>query len=208
MRDSVEAARRAVELDPLSPLIRANYISSLAYAGQSSRAQSEIAEARKKWASDPQIDFADFGFDFRYGDARAADKMLASVLDYSDAQLIPYRNVIAARLDPTADKIDAAVRAWNQPGENPGRNRYLLVLGEFGKVDQVFALLADPGFQPFIDPGILFRPEFAPIRADPRFIAAAARLGLTRYWTQTGKWPDFCTTEKLRYDCKQAFRRG
>ena len=30
----------------------------------------------------------------------------------------------------------------------------------------------------------------------------AARLGLVRYWRQTGYWPDFCTTERLRYDCK------
>jgi hypothetical protein len=30
----------------------------------------------------------------------------------------------------------------------------------------------------------------------------AARLGLARYWRQTGFWPDFCTSERLPYDCK------
>jgi hypothetical protein len=29
-----------------------------------------------------------------------------------------------------------------------------------------------------------------------------ARLGLVSYWRKTGFWPDFCTGERLRYDCK------
>ena len=44
--------------------------------------------------------------------------------------------------------------------------------------------------------------EFAPVRADPRFIPIAARMGLVRYWRTSGKWPDFCTNEQLKYDCK------
>jgi len=204
MVDSVQAAKRAVELDPLSPLIRANYVSSLAYAGQFSRAQNEIIEARKKWLYDSQIDAAEFSYQFRYGDPRAAEKLMTRVLDYSDAQLVPYRDVISARLDPTPTKINAAVRDWNRPGQGPGRNRQLLALGLFGRVDDVYALLADPSFQPFVDPSILFRPEFAAVRADRRFMSFAARLGLTRYWTTSGKWPDFCRAEKLRYDCKVA----
>ena len=114
MMDSVQAAKRAVELDPLSPLIRANYISSLSYAGQFSRAQSEIREARKKWPSNSQIDSAEFGYQFRYGDPRAAEKLMARVLDASDAQLASYHDVILARLDPAPARITVAVRDWNQ----------------------------------------------------------------------------------------------
>jgi hypothetical protein len=30
----------------------------------------------------------------------------------------------------------------------------------------------------------------------------AARIGLIRYWRESGYWPDFCTSEQLKYDCK------
>jgi hypothetical protein len=30
----------------------------------------------------------------------------------------------------------------------------------------------------------------------------AAKLGLARYWGQTGYWPDFCKADRLPYDCK------
>jgi hypothetical protein len=29
-----------------------------------------------------------------------------------------------------------------------------------------------------------------------------ARIGLVRYWTESGKWPDFCFEPDLPYDCK------
>jgi hypothetical protein len=27
-------------------------------------------------------------------------------------------------------------------------------------------------------------------------------IGLTKFWVETGRWPDFCLDPKLRYDCK------
>jgi tetratricopeptide (TPR) repeat protein len=203
LTDSVRAAKRAVELDPLSAFVRSSYISTLTYAGQLSRAREEIAEARKKWPNDREIEFAQFGFDYRYGDARAAESLIAHVLDYSDAQLSAYRKIVAARLDPSGAKVNDALLSWDRQARTGAhRNQYLLALGLFHKVDETYALLREPGFLPFVDPEILFRPEFAPVRADPRFMEVAARLGLVRYWRQSGNWPDFCATEQLRYDCK------
>jgi DNA-binding winged helix-turn-helix (wHTH) protein len=42
----------------------------------------------------------------------------------------------------------------------------------------------------------------APLRADPRWWAAAARAGLVRYWTATNTWPDFCSDPQAGIDCK------
>jgi hypothetical protein len=77
-----------------------------------------------------------------------------------------------------------------------------LALANFGRVDQAYQLMEDPKFQPFIEKDALFRPDFAGVRADPRFLQVAARLRLVRYWRDSGYWPDFCTREQLRYDCK------
>jgi hypothetical protein len=58
MSDSVQAARRAIELAPEEPFGRSQYILALVYAGEFSKAKADIAEARKKWPNDPAIDLA------------------------------------------------------------------------------------------------------------------------------------------------------
>lgn len=203
MADSIEAAQRSVEIDP-GPFARSQYILALVYSGRFSKAAAEIAEAQKKWPNDPVIDAAEFELQYRYGDPRAALKLLPKITDSSDSAMAPDRQVIAARLDPTRAKIDATIALLNaRVSTDPSaRNDVLFVLGSFGRVDDVYRMLNDPGFQPFINKAILFRPDFAAVRADPRFMQVAARLGLVRYWLQTGYWPDYCTNEQLHYDCK------
>jgi hypothetical protein len=119
--------------------------------------------------------------------------------------MTPKRKVIAARLDPTPAKIDDAIAALNGQASNDpaARNDVLAALGSFGRIDQAYKLLMDQRFQHSIDTGVLFRPDFAAVRADPRFMQVAARLGLIRYWRQSGYWPDFCTHEQLKYDCRK-----
>jgi hypothetical protein len=118
--------------------------------------------------------------------------------------MAPDRKVIVAHLDPTPAKIDDAIAALkaSSPNDPRARNAVLVALGNFGRIDDVYQLLEDPAFQPFVRRDLLFRPEFAGVRADPRFMQVAARLGLVRYWKQTGYWPDFCTSEQPRCDCK------
>jgi tetratricopeptide (TPR) repeat protein len=205
MAESVRTAKRAMELDPLTPDTWSRYILALTYAGQFSRAQAIIADARKKWPNASEIQQAEFNFQYRYGDPHVAEQLLPRVLDYSDAQLAPYRKVIAARLDPSATNVEDAIdtlRMQSQKDPNRG-NRQLLAFGLFKKFDEVYQLLSDPKLQPFLDPSLLFRPEFAPVRADPRFMGFEARAGLVRYWRESGNWPDFCSSEQLKYDCKK-----
>ena len=204
LADSVDAAQSGVELEPSSSYTRYQYILALIYSGQFSKAKADIAEARKKWPNDYPIDVADFALQYRYGDPRAALQLLPRIAHSSDADMDPYRKFIAARLDPSRANIDAAIASLTgRTSTNPAdRNEILMALGNFGRVDQAYELLEDQGFQPSVDRGILFRPDFAGVRADPRFMQVAARLGLVRYWRQSGFWPDYCTNEKLPYDCK------
>jgi hypothetical protein len=203
MSDAVAAGQRAVELAPQIPYAVSDYIGALVYSGQFSKAKTAIAAARKKWPSDPDIDWAEFGLDFRYGDARIALALLPNIAT-SDSEMPALQKLIAARLDPTPAKIDDAIAALNarQPDSSATRNRVLLALANFGRVEQAYQLMLDPSFESPINPDQLFRPDFAGIRADPRFMQVAARLGLVRYWRESGFWPDFCATEKLKYDCK------
>ena len=204
MADSVAAAQRGANLESAIPYTRSQYILALVYAGEFSKAKADIAEARKKWPNDPDIDFADFSLQFRYGDPKAALELMPRVLNASDASMTPYRMLLAARMDRSPENIDDAITALgaHEPNSPATQNKVLLALGNFGRVDQAYQLMDDPKFEPSIDRNALFRPDFAGIRADRRFMQIAARLGLVRYWHQTGFWPDFCTSERLKYDCK------
>lgn len=77
------------------------------------------------------------------------------------------------------------------------------MLAREGDLDGAFALLQGPipG-----GPVLLYYPEMAGVRRDPRFWPLVARFGLTDYWLKSGHWPDFCTEPGLPYDCKTAAR--
>ena len=68
----------------------------------------------------------------------------------------------------------------------------VLALVLFGRLDDAFRL-------PIDDDGanVLFFPQMAPLRADPRFRALAEKLGLFAYWKKSRTRPDFCATEHV-----------
>lgn len=47
----------------------------------------------------------------------------------------------------------------------------------------------------------LFTPITRDIRQDPGFVGLASRMGLIKYWRETGKRPDFCTDPTARGEC-------
>jgi DNA-binding winged helix-turn-helix (wHTH) protein/tetratricopeptide (TPR) repeat protein len=81
----------------------------------------------------------------------------------------------------------------------------VLMLASIGGPDQAFQLLDSPSLDRFLfvrGTVFLFQPAAGSLRADPRFWAAAARLGLAQYWASTGKWPDICGRELPLARCK------
>jgi hypothetical protein len=76
------------------------------------------------------------------------------------------------------------------------------MLGREGDVEGAFAAMPQRLPPEGIATAFLFYPEMKALRADPRFMALAARLGLVDYWRTTGHWPDFCSEPGLPYDCK------
>jgi hypothetical protein len=42
------------------------------------------------------------------------------------------------------------------------------------------------------------------MRADSRIWKTFATVGLAQFWLETDRWPDFCSREKLPYDCRAA----
>jgi hypothetical protein len=78
-------------------------------------------------------------------------------------------------------------------------------LSSLGYVDDAAALSAryDPAALPSRDFNLLlFAPSMDALRRDPRFMQMAAKIGLAKYWRESGHWPDFCSDRTLPYDCK------
>lgn len=54
---------------------------------------------------------------------------------------------------------------------------------------------------------LLFWPDAAELRRDPRFFAKMAEVGLVAEWRRRNRWPDFCSDPGLRYDCRREAAR-
>ena len=69
-----------------------------------------------------------------------------------------------------------------------------MMMSGLGETRQAFeALTIALDHHKLLDPWFLFTPVTRNMRQDPAFVGLAARLGLIKYWRETGRWPDFCT---------------
>jgi tetratricopeptide (TPR) repeat protein len=212
--DAIVSARRAVEIDPSSPRFRATLAQVLTYAGQIKEADEVLRKAERIWPTSTTVSDIRWSFDLRVGDPVRALKELEKdetkgAFSYTGTRIPEAGNLklfLEARIDPTPANIEKAIEAHRakvrlEP-HHPGT--LLIALAIFDRVDQAYAALAHPAALPTQaeNTGLFFRSYFKKFRQDPRFMPFAARLGLVRYWTETGKWPDFCFEPDLPYDCK------
>jgi hypothetical protein len=203
MQEAVASARRAAELDPLSPAVSRNLIEHLAWAGQIGAARRELAS--EKWAGTAALRDAQFAFHLRYGDPRVARRLLEDTKGPStDAYL-------DARLNPTAASIEALKASLGRPSlsEPEGKTAYAIqALAEFGQVDDVFNWLQGTPKERLADMSyVLFRPALQKVLRDPRMMQVARQIGLLQYWMASGEWPDFCSDRSLPYRCTD-FAKG
>lgn len=197
MWDGVASARRAAELDPLSP--PRDLILSLAAAGQLEAAKQELGRAARLWPRTGALRDAMWAFHLRYGDPKIAKQYA----NFEDPGLDLY---LETRANPTPANVQKLREFFRQFEKRPDAGIVgfaIQALGEFNQIDDVVAWIArTPTEYVARDAYVLFRPSLAGLRRDPRFMAVAKRIGLLDYWKSSGKWPDFCEDPTLPYDCK------
>jgi tetratricopeptide (TPR) repeat protein len=203
--DAIEVMRRALAAEPLSPPTVSAFVDVLAYAGRQDEAMRELARAEKIWPTSTNLFSSRARLEMRYGDPRRALAMMSDAVA-RDTLAPEWRPFIEARLDPTPSKIEAALAPFRARFQRDPRDvvGYLQNLVTFGKVDEAFAVLANPEVYRGLKfaTETLFRSHVAPLRADPRFLEVARRLDLLQFWRATDRWPDFCADPALRYDCR------
>ena len=199
--EAIEAARRAFELDPLTPGLGNNLIQTLAYAGRTEMAAEELKRAEQRWPGTLTLRDARFRFHLRYGDPREALQIVRT-----EGINPEFEEFLVARIDPTSSNIERAVSAVRRRGTSSGKsiNDLAQLLAAFGREDEIYELIM--GWkrtdQAGTMSGMLFRPTLRKFRSHPRFIRVADHLGLVAHWRKSGKWPDFCFEPDLGYDCQ------
>lgn len=205
MSESIVSARRAAELDPLSPAVSGQLIQALAWGGATPAARMELDRAETMWPGTDALRDAQFAYHLRYGDPRIAQRLMSEIKDLdgrSDTYLL-------ARIDPSPanlERLAATIRDCERKGDNSSFAYAVQALSEFHLVDDAFRWLERYPANRIADASyLLFRPGMAAVRRDPRFMRVAKRIGLVDYWKRSGRWPDFCYSEPgLPYDCAKA----
>ena len=201
LNEAIDAARRAFELDPLTPGMGNNLIQTLAYAGRTEMAAEELKRAEQRWPGTLTLRDARFRFHLRYGDPREALQIVRS-----EGISREFEEFLVARIDPTPANIERAVNSVRRRGTTSAKaiNDLAQLFAQFGREDEVYRLIM--GWQRTDQAGamtgMLFRPTMRKFRYDPRFMRVTAHLGLLAHWRSSGKWPDFCSETDLPYDCK------
>jgi tetratricopeptide (TPR) repeat protein len=207
--EALSDARRAMELDPLSPEIRWGYITSLGLAGRTDEALAALNEADRLWPGSPAVRAARLTLHLRAGDPREAQKLLraGAAQEAPTSWLRVQEALLQARIDRSPQNIERAIQAaatrYSQGQETIGT--YASILAEFGREEELFPILLNWRRTDLVPnvAEVLFRPVFADFHKDPRFMKVAMRLGLLDYWRVSGKWPDLCARPDLAYDCKE-----
>ncbi|MEA3059277.1 MAG: hypothetical protein QOE50_689, partial [Sphingomonadales bacterium] len=202
--DALDDARRAAELDPVSPRARQQYIFALAQAGRTRAALDEIAKAERIWPGSSVITGARFAIHLRFGDPRVAWQMIQA--GQTDASWIGAEYFLKARLSRKTEDIERALkvaRALYQ-GEQWTFHNLVQTLSILDREDELLALLMSvPVNDATYVTDVTFRPAARELWHNPKSIAYAKRVGLLQYWQSSGEWPSFCRDADLPYDCKK-----
>lgn len=209
MAAAAASLEEAFALEPTDQQIRYRLILALAGSGQPELARRHLAVAKTIWPGAQRLLWAQWVLNLRHGDPGAALAMLESG-EASRAFGAP-EIVVRALLEGRPDQRARAVRraAWEAAGVPGNIRERLQTLGQLGAIDEAYAVMEQPQVLFHLRHGsdVLFVPHLAAFRKDRRFLPLAARLGLVRYWQESGNWPDFCADPILPYDCPAEARR-
>ncbi len=204
---SVPAAQRALALDPTSSNAYGIAVRRLLGTGRIEEGRALQAKAERLWPDDPNVVRQRISMLADEPDARAA----LSKLDDLVAKLPagePLPPLLSSSLRWKTGAGDRDLKALDSEAEAEFAQDPLKawpIAAAFNRLGDSERALKwverAPKREVAYQWGILFWPDAAAMRHDPRFFKAMAELGLVADWRARGKWPDFCSDPKLRYDC-------
>lgn len=206
MQEALATTRRAVEANPLSPSARDALITALLNSDQIEAARTELAKSEQLWPGATNVLQSRFAVEFRVGNpAKALQIMKSGQLGANYVSNAAHETYLQARIDPTSRNKELAIKEARslQMRDRTTAWVYARALAEFGRHEELidFLLRTDPRI-PYTTTWVIFRPSFLALHKDRRFMEIAKRFGVSDFWRDTGKWPDFCGRPDIPYDCR------
>ncbi len=207
LQDAMNEARLAFQLQHFLPGPISKLIDAETLLGDTQKAHDHLALAQRYWPHDRRFDKAALQLEATEGDPTEALKLLDVHNGRHQERAASYvRAFLMWRIAPSASTKSTAVRAIEMAAQNEGVTaNHVQTLAYLGQIDAAYRLAERLPVSERLNAN-WFGAALAPFRANPRFMAFATHLGLTRIWQQTGRWPDFCSQQPLPYDCKTAAR--
>ena len=223
LQDALSFGRQAAAPQPPTPNRDSTLLIALSEAGRSGEAASLADAAARAWPTHPAVWNARLqtlihqrlwiqALALFRPDAYRPDEVdeLASRAWIAALKAMASGDAASKR---SAARLLAALPALPSSTSNPPHVVYspgdqIGMLAILGANDEAFARAADYlKMDSLADSSFLFWPDLAAFRRDKRFWPFVSRIGLVDYWRASGKWPDFCSTPGLPYDCKGAAAR-
>jgi adenylate cyclase len=196
LREALEQAQAAFDLDPASPIINYNLAQQLLALGYDDRAQRRMHSA------------VGLGFD-TLDDGSVALLLALRGGDLDSFQDFGTLSLRHAGLD--ADVMPAVMEALRDSAHAPGLEQVLeesdlpmvsraniwILLGDEERAIRTLLAAVDAGAT---DVALVWHPEGRAVRLHPRFVEFAEKVGLLDYWKQFGM-PDDCRLIEGRLGC-------
>jgi hypothetical protein len=207
-RDALVWFQRAHGLGPLHNSENFSLALNLAAEGHAAESRTLVSQMQVQWPGQMSSRDARFWTGVVTGTTDDVLTQLADpatrpiLMDQQSADSWSAALKAISSKDPIA--MAAAVKQVKEASSagSLSRGHALTLLAMLGDLDGAFAQAEL--FQPtnVYSPSFLFLASTAAMRADPRFMILARKLGYVAYWRATGHWPDFCSEPGLPYDCR------
>lgn len=213
-REGIELAERAFELNPMLPAAAVQVAQMLAYVGEPNASVKLLRDLYRRWPENPGMLLALINqaavteiwedFDEVVGDIEKFDGWQAVDLKASRAFALTVRS-------KDAEKAQRRIARYTELLEKTGTIPLNVVTGVsvFGFPEKALELAERSSYEFIFQPegnragtyfhGTIFG-SWSTMRNLPAFMDLCDRLGLCRYWIESGKWPDMIG--EVPYDFK------
>jgi TolB-like protein len=212
-REGLALSQLTADLNPQIPLAWFMLIYGLAALGHCAKAKALCEQGMGSWPGNPSIMGTSLYVAALSQDWAWYDRLIAEIvrLGLKDEELDETIAETSADRDFTPAHAEAVLA---EAAAGVARDGMLtmpmtLRLSWMGKLDEVFELIEQASYEFMLDPdgpppgdirGLIFAERNRPMIEDPRFVRLCAKMGLTRYWVDSGRWPD--CADQVPYDFK------
>lgn len=198
IREALEEAQKAHDLDPTSPVITGHLANSYLIVGDSDRAL-EFAQQSDELGLAQDLSIIRAFAHWRSGNLDEAVAAFEAAPELRARSPGGVREWLLATQDPeAAQALLAEVR--QDALQSMSHESALVFFATLGDLDRAFEAAGRLAGDKRLSLALLWGPEMRAMREDPRMEALVKQVGLLDYWRQYG-WPDQCQPSGDGFAC-------